>query len=81
MLKGKGWFFLGGGLLWTFGFWWGVRSVPVGLCFQPGQKGLVSAVAVYHDGHETELPRKAVGEDGIVTFGVDRAARTFYFRL
>ncbi len=53
----------------------------MGLCFQPGQTGLVSAVVIYRDGHETELPRKAVGEDGLVSFGVDRAARTFYFRL
>ncbi len=67
--------------LWAVGVWRGIRTVPVGICFLPGQKGEVSAVAVYPDGHIVESPRKAVDEHGGVAFGIDRAARTFYFRL
>ena len=74
-------FMFGCSLLWAAGIWWGIRVVPVGVRFQPGQKGGVSAVAVYPDGHVLESPRKAVNEHGEVSFGIDKAARTFYFRL
>ncbi len=74
-------FLLGGSLLWAAGIWWGIRTVPVGVRFLPGQKGEVTAVAVYPDGHVVESPRKVVDEQGGVSFGIDRAARSFYFRL
>ena len=77
----KGLFLLGGSLLWAAGIWWGIRTVPVGVRFLPGQKGEVTAVAVYPDGHVVESPRKVVDEQGGVSFGIDRAARSFYFRL
>ncbi len=74
-------FLFGGSLLWAASVWWGIRTVPVGVRFLPGQKGEVSTVAVYPDGHVVESPRKAVDEHGGVTFGIDRGACTFYFRL
>ena len=67
--------------LWAVGIWYGIRTVPVGLAFQPGQKGQVAVVSVDSDGHESESPLKNLDSNGVATFGVGRGAKTFYFRL
>ena len=67
--------------LWAVGVWYGIRTVPVGLSFKPGQKGQVAVVSVDSDGYELESPRKSLGNNGVAAFGVCRGAETFYFRL
>ena len=68
-------------VLWAVGIWWGVRTIPVGMAFLQGQKGHVSLVSIFPDGREVESPRRTLGEDGVVSFNVDRSAKSFYFRL
>lgn len=67
--------------VWCIGVILITNRMPVGLNFDIGTKGYVSSVSVFPDGKETESAKNQIGPDGLAATGVDRSARTFYFKL